>query len=146
MSDYKPVHDRPYALIIGIDSYSIPRFPTKDGNRDIFVINACGSDLTSSQVDDYAPAWSPDGTWIAFPSLRMGNWDTFISDLQGNFRQMTINNPDATNPTWSPDSSRIVFVSNRSGDKQLWMMDLKGENLVQLTNGFKSAEGASWLN
>jgi hypothetical protein len=28
VSDYKPIYDHSFALIIGIDSYSDPRFPT----------------------------------------------------------------------------------------------------------------------
>jgi Tol biopolymer transport system component len=120
----------------------------RGGNKDIFIMNANGKgliNLTNNGSDDVSPAWSPTGQYIAFASFRSQNWEIFLTDLSAKVKQLTNNHSDDLNPTWSPDGTRIVFTSNRGGDAQLWMMDLNGQNLLQITNGFKSANGASWL-
>ena len=49
-------------------------------------MNADGSDqtnLTNSAAEDFYPAWSPDGTSIAFQSGPSGNGDIWIMDADG---------------------------------------------------------------
>ena len=76
--------------------------------------------LTSGQVDDESPAWSPDGTRIAFISKRAQpdpdrttNTDVWVIDAKPGAtpRQMT-NTPEGESgrPTWSPDGSRIAVL------------------------------------
>jgi len=62
----------------------------RDGNQDIYVMNADGTNptrLTSDPASDRVPAWSPDGTKIAFDSRRDGNFEIYVM------------NADGTNPT-----------------------------------------------
>lgn len=76
--------------------------------------------LTSGQVDDRNPAWSPDGTRIAFISKRAQpdpdrttNTDVWVVDAKAGAtpRQLT-NTPEGESgrPTWSPDGSRIAVL------------------------------------
>jgi serine/threonine protein kinase/Tol biopolymer transport system component len=62
------------------------------------------------------PAISPDGKMIAYSSLRDGNFDLFVRQLNG---QQTIRlTRDPTPDCWanfSPDGSKIVFRSERDG-------------------------------
>ncbi len=76
--------------------------------------------LTSGLVDDELPAWSPDGTRIAFLSKRAHadpdrtmNADVWVVDAKPDAapRQMT-NTPERESgrPSWSPDGSRIAIL------------------------------------
>ena len=49
-------------------------------------MNADGSspaDLTNNTADDIVPAWSPDGTKIAFATFRDGNHEIYVMNATG---------------------------------------------------------------
>jgi dipeptidyl aminopeptidase/acylaminoacyl peptidase len=87
--------------------------------------------ITSGNFDDSEPAWSPDGTRVAFVSNRTDNPDdNYNTDIwvvaadKGNRDakplQITTNpGPDAT-PSWSPDGTRIAHTSNTETDTALY--------------------------
>ena len=80
------------------------------GNRDIYVQRTDGraaSNITSdSPEDDSEPAFSPDGSHIAFRSERMGGGIFIMGATGESFRRLTTN---GHNPAWSPDGTRIAF-------------------------------------
>jgi Tol biopolymer transport system component len=61
------------------------------------------------------PAWSPDGSRVAFVSGRGGSAEIFAAEAPGNRgpganpERITSNTTADGNPTWSPDGSRILF-------------------------------------
>lgn len=59
------------------------------------------------------PAWSPDGTRIAFSSLRDGNYEIYTMDLKGDqLQRLTHTGWAEAEPSWSPDGRRIAYVSH----------------------------------
>ena len=66
----------------------------------------CSSDL------DTDPAWSPDGTQLAYASDKGGPlMNVWIRDLKsGAARKVTTLTTSALAPTWSPDGARIAFL------------------------------------
>ena len=69
--------------------------------------------MTNDVYVDTDPAWSPDGTKIAFSSDRAGGMDIWIRDLSnGSDRRLTsLPNADMA-AAWSPDGRSIAFISN----------------------------------
>jgi len=58
----------------------------RDGNAEIYIMNADGSDpqrLTDNPAYDAWPVWSPDGSQIAFTSTRNGKADIYVMDANG---------------------------------------------------------------
>jgi Tol biopolymer transport system component/putative hemolysin len=109
---------------------------------DIWVIHADGSspvNLTNTpDVDEGFPAWSPDGTHIAFTSRRDGNNEIYVMKADGTQAARWTDNPaDDFAPAWSPDGTQIAFVSDRdreAGIYDLYLMDVVSTAVTRLTN------------
>ncbi len=105
---------------------------------DLYVINADGTgetQITADTANEAQPAWSPDGTKIAFVTDRDANNEIYVMNADGtNVRRLTTNAAADEQPAWSPDGGKIAFVSNRSGTTDIWVMDSTGANPVSLTN------------
>jgi len=84
-----------------------------------------------------SPAWSGDGTKLAFSSSRLGDPEIYISDAHGNGlkRATAYRGPDVS-PVWNPKTgAQIAWVSGRTGLPQIWVMDTDGANPQRLTDG-----------
>jgi dipeptidyl aminopeptidase/acylaminoacyl peptidase len=93
-------------LVNGPPYYRIAFVSSRDGNADIYVMNADGSNqtnLTKNSADDTNPAWSPDGRQIAFVSLRDGNEEIYVMNADGSNQTNLTKNPAGDGcPVWSP--------------------------------------------
>jgi dipeptidyl aminopeptidase/acylaminoacyl peptidase len=76
--------------------------------------------LTAGRGSDGSPAWSPDGSLIAFVSDRAGAPQVFvISPDGGEARQVTELEHGATGtPAWSPDGTKLAFAALRPGERR----------------------------
>jgi len=80
------------------------------------------------------PAWSPDGTKLAFTSEINENYDIFLITLSsGSVRRLTENSNDNWDPSWSPDGQKMCFVSTRDGNCEIYIMNSDGTNQKRLT-------------
>jgi Tol biopolymer transport system component len=99
----------------------------------IYTINSDGTDerqLTSGQ-HDFDPAWSPDGTQIAFvrTSSPCQQGEIFVINADGsNLHKITLSG--AIRPTWSPDGTQIAYVLANAcgGYNRIAVMNADGSN------------------
>jgi Tol biopolymer transport system component len=88
-----------------------------DGNNvcDIWVMNADGSGQTnltqSVEQSEHQPAWSPDGTQIAYANLTTGAVWRMNADGSAQTRVTA----DGSSPTWSAGGTQIAFVRSNPG-------------------------------
>ena len=70
--------------------------------------------LTSGAGDETDPAFSPDGTKVAFTGEYDGNVDVFTVPITGGVPKRITYHPDPDRVVgWTPDGKRILFRSNR---------------------------------
>lgn len=96
---------------------------------------------TFRPAQDGAPSWSPDGTRLAFPSDRDGNWEIYILQTDGSTgARLTHNDDRDVSPTWSPDGKHLAFQSDREGKWNLYTMNAAdGTEVTRLADGEEPA-------
>ena len=84
-----------------------------------------------------SPAWSGDGSKIAFSSARTGNPELWIADAGGgNLHKLTAFKGPNIGPTFNPRTgAQIAWVSGRTGEPQIYTMDIDGSNVQRITDG-----------
>lgn len=109
----------------------------RDGNREIYVMNADGGmqqRLTHTTAYHDVPVWSPDCRKIAFSSTRDGNFEIYVMNADGSGQTRLTENPAFDwAPAWSPNGQVIAFTSEREGDGEVYVMDAGGSNQKRLT-------------
>ncbi len=93
--------------------------------------------LTSDLATDTAPAWSPDGSQIAYASDTAGSTDIWVMNTDGSGKQnLTSDAFWNENPDWSPDRGRIVYARLKSGSSEwdVWVMRADGSGKTNLTS------------
>src|SRR4051812_15339516 len=110
-------------------------------DHEIFSVAPTGgltTNLTQNGALDKDPAWSPDGTKIAFSSNRGGSFDIWVMNADGGAPVRVTTGPEADaaidrEPAWSPDGTKLAFSSNRDGDDEIYVMNADGSGAQQLT-------------
>ena len=112
------------------------------------VIWATGFLRFKPNASDISPAWSPDGSQIAFASDRNGNYDIYVMRADGSkVVQLTrdplanlyyLRSPTDSMPAWSPDGERIAFISGRDNGIMMsydplgiYVMNTNGSHVVR---------------
>ncbi|MDX1520205.1 MAG: DPP IV N-terminal domain-containing protein, partial [Anaerolineae bacterium] len=99
--------DQPRAERIAVAAY-------RNGQWDIYSISPDPDaprpkQLTRDAFEDTDPAYSPDGTRLAYASRRDRNWDVYVLDLQTGRETRLTDSPHYDGaPSWSPDGQFIA--------------------------------------
>ena len=87
-------------------------------------------------ADGYNPAWSPDGSRIAFMSRPPGADDgsIFVMNVDGGGVTRLTNSIGDQYPVWSPDGSRIAFMSGQRDSSDIYLVNADGSGATNLTD------------
>ena len=138
------------------DGNSIVFSSDRSGRFDLYVRqlaeNGGEVQLTRDSGGNIQPAWSPDGQWVAYHSLKNGGiW--VIPALGGTPRRVT---DFGSQPSWSHKGTQIAFQSGDLGGiaqmvstampgATIWIVDVSGNGLRQVTKlGSTSVPGANY--
>lgn len=91
--------------------------------------------LTNHDGYNAAPAWSPDGKWLAFLSNRgEGGNQVFIMNANGrDVRRLTDGVGTYSAPRWSADGSRLVFFALHLGADALFSVNVDGSDFHRVS-------------
>jgi Tol biopolymer transport system component len=135
------------------------------GNLDIMVLPLAGGSanrVVAGDGDDAQPAWSPDGTRLAFVSARdrsgrlspvggLGagsayvvarGGDLFVAPAMGGSPIKLAE--QGAYPAWSPDGDRLVYQSDRAGHWDIWIIDAEGGDPRALTQDAHADYQPTW--
>ncbi len=117
--------------------------------------------LTDSPASERDPAWSHDGTRLAFASdepltgpaaeddlpVHYGPrniWTLQVFPRTGTPEPLVTGPFDESSPAWGPDDTQIIFTSFRSGVRNLYRKDLASGREQPITNIVSGVETADW--
>lgn len=122
-----------------------------------YIVKADGTSLTPLlEPGDDSPAWSPDGSRIAFISDREGSYSLYVMNANGtNVRKLSnLPGEDLFAPSWgyweneyspwSPDGTRIAFTNRVGQATALYVVDADGSGPRRLTAPELDAEFNGW--
>jgi TolB protein len=127
------------------DGTKIAFMTNRDGNQEIYVMDASGGNLrriTRHPGIDATPTWSPAGNQIAFTSDRSGSPQIYIVDADGLGQPTRITTDEswADRATWSPAPFNEIAYAARSGPG----FDIKVYDVAARTSrGLTSGEGSN---
>ena len=109
----------------------------RDGNYEIYSINADGTNLTrltDNPAIDRNPVFSHDGSMVAFVSNRYGHDNIFIMNADGSGVQRLTTGTLDDNPGWSTNDEEIVYSSLIGFDREIVIMNADGTGKHAITH------------
>jgi WD40 repeat protein len=127
---------RCYCPSFSADGKAICYGRLENGKGTVHTINVDGTNDRTILADAWDPAWSPDGSRIAF-ARQVGKAQRLcVCDPDGGrvSELRDVDNPlGFTLPAWSPDGTRIAYSEPAGGALELFLINADGSGRRQLT-------------
>jgi len=127
---------------------------TRDGNSQIYIVNADGTGLrrvSRSTGIDTEPTFTPDGKEIYFTSDRGGSAQIYrVPADGGEAKRVTFNSPFNARPQISADGKSLAFITRREKLFRVAVMDLGSQQETLVSQGPKDdspsfAPNSKWV-
>jgi dipeptidyl aminopeptidase/acylaminoacyl peptidase len=126
------------------------------GDGSLYLINGDGSNVLRITYELYGavdqdPAWSPDGSRIAFTRWTVGNdcdfavcndSDIWVVNADGSNPTALTTDGSSSSPVWSPDGAKIAFNGGSDNNSGLYVMNADGGGVTGIYRSYSAAP--SW--
>lgn len=81
-----------------------------------------------------SPAWSPDGSHLAYVSFETGHAAVYVQSLFTNQRLVLADFRGSNSaPAWSPDGKQLAIVLTRDGSSQIYLLKPNGSGIRRIS-------------
>lgn len=92
-----------------------------------------------------SPAWSPDGSEVAYVSFESGNSAIYIQNVASGARRLISARKGINGaPAFSPDGTKLALVLSYTGNPEVYVMDLASKALTRITNNYSIDTEPEW--
>lgn len=124
-------------------------YVTKRGNlHELQVADSDGANaqtVFSSREPIMSPAWSPDGTRLAYVAFEAKKPIVYVQELATAKRTVLANFKGSNSaPAWSPDGRQLAVVLTKDGGSQIYAINADGSGLKRLTHSSAIDTEPSW--
>ncbi len=144
-----PPTETPLPTLPPLSSYRLLFVREVNGLPALFSSRGDGSDvrrLTPEGAPFTFPAWSPDGTRIAYTTLVDGREQIFVANADGSNAQMALEMPNtrARAVSWSPDGRAIAFSSDDVQVDDIFIYRFGEPTVQRITDGRGIETDPAW--
>jgi TolB protein len=135
------IADTVYEKFTGQRGYYSTRIAYVVKNRESFELQVADQDGMNPQAAlrsreaIISPAWSPDGSKLAYVSFEAKKPVVYVHDLPSGKRHVVANFKGSNSaPAWSPDGRKLAVVLTRDGSSQLYLVNADGSGINRLSS------------
>ncbi|SEQ40411.1 TolB protein [Amphritea atlantica] len=101
--------------------------------------------ILESKEPIMSPAWSRDGSKLAYVSFESGRPAVYIQYLATGKREKVQSFRGLNGaPSWSPDGRQLALVLSKDGNPEIYVLDLQQRRLTRITHHFGIDTEPSW--
>ncbi|RJP85627.1 MAG: Tol-Pal system beta propeller repeat protein TolB [Desulfobacteraceae bacterium] len=123
----------------GLFESNIAFVSTTTGSKEVFISEFDGygaKQVTQSKSLTLFPAWSPDGSAIAYTSYKKGQPDIYIKRLNDQSEKRISFSGINITPVWVPGSSLMAATLSFEGDQEIYLLTEGGKIDKRLTKSW----------
>lgn len=133
----------------GIFASRIAYINKSNGRYALRIADADGANpltMVSSKEPIISPAWSPDGSKIAYVSFEKKKPIIFVQSLSGQRTVLANFKGNNSAPAWAPDGNKLAIVLTYGANSQVYTINADGSGLQQITKSSAIDTEPTWSN